>query len=122
VFDLVPHDFAARVGDLGWLESEIGPVNVVVGEFATLVGLGFGQRPSAGIDVRSGLISCVQSAASGRIGAVAQQRTGDGRYLEAVAGHAVGECVISMPVPPNGPRGIGDVLAVEALKALRLIS
>lgn len=122
VVDLVPHDFAARVCDLGWLERETGPIDVVVGEFATLADLGFGQHPAPGEDVMPGMMSCARSAASGRIGAVAQQRTGDDMYLEAVAGHAVEERVISMPVPANGPRGVGDILAVEALKALGLIS
>jgi hypothetical protein len=122
VVDLVPHDFAAKIGDLGWLEGETGAVDVVVGEFATLVGLGFGQHPAPGEDVGPGMMSCARSAASGRMGAVAQQRTGDDKYLEAVVGHAVGERVISMPVPATGPRGVGDVLAIEALKALGLIS
>jgi hypothetical protein len=122
VLDLVPHNFAARIGDLHWLEREAGPIDVVVGEFATLVDLGFGQRPAPGEDVRSALMSCAQSAASGRAGAVAQHRTGDDMYLEAVVGQAAGERIISRPVPASGPHGIGDVLAVQALKALGLVS
>ena len=122
VLDLVPHDFAARIGNLRWLERETGPIDVVIGEFATLVDLGFGRRPALGEDVRPGMISCARSAASGRVGAVAQQRTDDDLYLEAVVSQAAVECIISRPVPTSGPRGIGDVLAVQALNALGLVS
>ena len=122
VLDLVPHDFSARIGDLRWLEREIGPMDVVVGEFSTLVGLGFGRHPAPGEDVKSGMMSCARSAAFGRVGAVAQQRLNGDVYSEAVVGQVAGERVISRPVPASGPRGIGDALAVQALKALGLIS
>jgi sugar/nucleoside kinase (ribokinase family) len=121
VLDLVPHDFALKVGDLRWLDRQAGPVDVVVGEFATLVDLGFGQCPAPGEDVRSAMLGCARGAASGRAGAVVQQRTDGDVYLSVVAGHAAGEHVISRPVPASGPRGIGDVLAVQALMALGFI-
>jgi sugar/nucleoside kinase (ribokinase family) len=122
VLDLVPHEFSSRIGDLRWLELETGPMDVVVGEFATLLGLGFGRHPAPGEDVKSGMINCARSAAFGRVGAVAQQRLDGDVYSEAVVGQAAGERVISMPVPSSGPRGIGDALAVQALKALGLVS
>jgi sugar/nucleoside kinase (ribokinase family) len=120
VMDLVPHDFARRVGTLERLEREYGPVDVLVGEFCTMVNLGFGELPAPGRDTEHNIIRCAQNAAVGRVGAVAQHRITDGLYMQAIASQAAGECVISKPVPASGPRGLGDNLAVEALQALGL--
>jgi sugar/nucleoside kinase (ribokinase family) len=120
--DLVPHDFATRVGSLTDLEQRIGPIDVIVGEFVTLLDLGFGQRPATADSVRSAMITCVRSAAFGRIGAVVQHRISDGLYCQAIAIRGMGESTTDMPIPAEGPRGVGDHLAVRALKEFGLVS
>jgi hypothetical protein len=121
VLDLVPHDFLAKVGRLARLEADVGPVDVIVGEFSTLAALGFGQRPPPGQDPWPSMVACARSAALGRLGAVVQHRVSVGAYAQAIAGQCMGELTMSMPVPATGPRGIGDALAVQALDALGLI-
>jgi sugar/nucleoside kinase (ribokinase family) len=122
VLDLVPHDFLNRIGPLGQLEREIGPVDVLVGELGTLADLGFGQRPPAGEDPRPHMIGCAQGAAAGRVGAVVQHRVDRDVYAQAVVGPTPGQRVTGKPVPASGPRGIGDDLAVEALRMLGLVA
>ena len=95
---------------------------MLVGEFGTMVDLGFGQRPAPGEDPRPGMIGCARSAAAGRVGAVAQHRVDNDVYAQAIVGQAAGERVTSKAVPVSGPRGIGDDLAVEALRKLGLAS
>lgn len=121
VLDLVPHDFLAKVGHLARLEADVGPVDVITGEFSTLTALGFGQRPPAGQDSLQDMMACARSAALGRLAAVVQHRVSADVYVQAVAGQRVGELTMSKPVPARGPRGIGDALAVQALDALGLI-
>ena len=119
VLDLVPHNFATSIGPLEQLEREVGPVDVLVGEFGTMADLGFGQRPAVGEDAKPQMVRCARSAAMGRTGAVVQHRIGN-LYAQAIAG-VEREYFTSLPVPASGPRGIGDTLAVEALRALQLV-
>ena len=121
VLDLVPHDFLTKVGRLARLEADVGPVDVIVGEFSTLAALGFGQRRPAGQDPWPDMVACARGAALGRLGAVVQHRVSVGTYAQAIAGPGVGDLTMSRPVPATGPRGIGDALAVQALDALGLI-
>ena len=118
VVDLVPHDFSSRIGSLERLEIATGPIDVLVGELSTMADLGFGQRPAPGEDARRHLIECARSAAAGRIAAVAQHRISGDLYASAVASEAAGECVIDKLIPADGPRGLGDYLAVQALRQL----
>jgi sugar/nucleoside kinase (ribokinase family) len=121
VLDLVPHDFLAKVGHLERLEADVGPLDVIVGEFTTLAALGFGQRPQVGEDPRPNMLACARSAAAGRLGAVVQHRVSVETYAQAIAGQSVAGLAMSKPVPATGPRGLGDALAVQALSALGLI-
>ncbi|MGH3278334.1 MAG: hypothetical protein ACRDNW_04265 [Trebonia sp.] len=126
VLDLVPHDFLAKVGPLGEVEADVGPIDVVVGEYATLTDLGFGPAPPGpvGHDVggaMAGMLACARSAARGRLGAVVQHRITNDAYGQAVVGRHAGELTMLRPVPESGPRGTGDALAVQALRALRLL-
>lgn len=125
VLDLVPHDFLARVGPLSQVEADVGPIDVIVGEYTTLTGLGFGPPPSRvrddDSDATAGMLACARSAARGRLGAVVQHRVSADAYSQVVVGQYVGELTMLRPVPESGPRGMGDALAVQALRALRLI-
>jgi sugar/nucleoside kinase (ribokinase family) len=121
VVDLVPHDFSTRIGSLEELESAIGRIDVLIGEFSTMVDLGFGGWPAQGEDVGQYLIQCARSASVGRIAAVAQHRISNDLYAEAIVSQTSGELVIDKLIPASGPRGLGDYLAVRALVELGLV-
>ncbi|HEY7276045.1 MAG TPA: hypothetical protein VH594_08770 [Trebonia sp.] len=120
VLDLVPHDFVNRVGHLGHLEADVGPADVLVGEYLTLARLGFGKETRAGADARPAMLDCARMAAHGRAGAVVQHRTSPSHYTLAAVGPRLGEQVIDREIPPSGPRGLGDDLAVTGLRLLGL--
>lgn len=120
VLDLVPHDFVNKIGHLRHLELDVGSIDVLVGEFRTLVGLGFGQAARLGDDVRPPMLGCAQSAAHGRVGAVVQHRVSASHYTLATVGPDMGAHVVDREIPASGPRGLGDVLAVQGLQLLGL--
>jgi hypothetical protein len=120
VVDLVPHDFARKIGPLSQLEQDVGPIDVLVGEFRTLVGLGFGQLPPLDADVRIAMLGCARAVARDRVGAVIQHRVTTSPYLLAIAGRQLGEHFVDQEIPAGGPRGFGDVLAVQGLLLLGL--
>jgi sugar/nucleoside kinase (ribokinase family) len=120
VLDLVPHDFAKRIGHLRDLELDVGSIDVLVGEFRTLVGLGFGQAARPGADVRPAMLGGARSVARGRAGAVVQHRVSSSHYALATAGPRLGEHVLDREIPASGPRGMGDMLAVQGLRLLGL--
>jgi sugar/nucleoside kinase (ribokinase family) len=120
VLDLVPHDFVNKIGRLRDLETDVGPIDVLVGEFRTVVGLGFGQAVPPGDDVRPAMLGCARTIARTRAGAVIQHRVSTSHYALAVAGPQLGERVMNQEIPASGPRGMGDVLAVQGLQVLCL--
>jgi len=120
VLDLVPHDFAGKIGHLGHLELDVGSIDVLVGEFRTLVGLGFGETAPFGADVRPAMLECARRVAHGRTGAVVQHRISTSHYTLATVGSQLGERVMDREIPASGPRGIGDILAVRGLQLLGL--
>jgi sugar/nucleoside kinase (ribokinase family) len=120
VLDLVPHDFVNRIGYLRQLELDVGPIDVLVGEFSTLAGLGHGQEASSGTDARPAMLECARSAARGRAGAIIQHRVSTSHYALATVGLGLGGRVVDQEIPPSGPRGVGDLLAVKGLRLLGL--
>jgi sugar/nucleoside kinase (ribokinase family) len=120
VLDLVPHDFASRIGHVRDLELDVGAIDVLVGEYRTLLGLGFGQVVRPGADVRPAMLECARSIAHDRAGAVVQHRVSTSHYTLAVVGPQLGEHVLDREIPASGPRGIGDILAVQGLRLLGL--
>jgi len=120
VVDLVPHDFASRIGSLHQLELDVGPIDVLVGEFLTLLDLGIGQLPGPGADVRAAMLTCARSAAQGRAGALIQHQITTSHYALAIAGPQLGEQIIDREIPAGGPRGLGDTLSVQGLQLLGL--
>lgn len=118
VLDLVPHEFAKKVGSLGQLETDVGPIDVLVGEYRTLLDLGFGE-PERG-DVRPAVLDCARSTSQGRLGAVVQHQVSDSHYTLATAGRSPGWHVTDRKIPASGPHGLGDLLAVLGLQFLGL--
>jgi sugar/nucleoside kinase (ribokinase family) len=121
VLDLVPHDFANKIGSVRHLEMDVGSIDVLVGEYLTLVGLGFAQTTPPGGDARSAMLDCAREVARGRAGAVIQHQTSISHYTLAVAGPQLSDGqVLDYKIPASGPRGLGDILAVQGLRLLGL--
>jgi sugar/nucleoside kinase (ribokinase family) len=122
VLDLVPHDFAKRVGEVTDVEGRIGRADIVVAELDTLVSLGFVSSPEQRFtSTEDKMIAVGKVAASDRFAAIVQHRISDASYCQVISSRAE-STITTIPVPSGGPRGLGDKLAVDALVHLGLAS
>lgn len=109
--DLVPHDFIGSISSLEQVLERLGSLTGVVAEHETVVGLA-AAPPNASLgDAAVGLAS-----AAGAL-AIVQRKLDRGVYGQAVA-DASGVAVERYAYDEAHERGLGDRLAVDALKSL----
>ncbi|MDF5751208.1 hypothetical protein [Spongiactinospora sp. TRM90649] len=113
VLDLVPHDFADRVGDLAEVERRLGPLTGVIGEYTTFTELGF--TPGWTDGTRGALASVAAAVSAERGFAVVQHRENASVYLQSAARAGVHLRTATYPIPVAGTRGLGDHMSVDAL-------
>jgi hypothetical protein len=121
VLDLVPHAFHRVVGTLSSVEARIGRIDVVVGEYETVQSLGFGDPSIHTDDIRAAMGDAAARLSVSRHAAVVQHRVSPIEYGQCVA--IDGQCVaFDTHHLRSGLRGVGDQLAVTALRRLGLLA
>lgn len=115
VVDLVPHAFAAAVGDIDTVEARLGgPIDGVVAEYGTAREI-LGEPVAA--DLISGMTRAARALAKDDRAVIIQHQTGSDRYSQVLT-HAGTVAVDHVAIPPTDRTGLGDVMAVAALHRL----
>lgn len=117
ILDCVPHEFKEHAGTLATVSKLIGPLDAVVMELRTAVGLGYADSDECVLD---GLAQAADSLSNEVEVAIIQARSGPLTYSQAVRQHGQ-TAILHYPCEPTNMLGVGDRLLCDAIVRTKLI-